>query len=266
MWQAFVHWFSNVINFMYGLTVQFGVPSYGLAIILMTIAIKLVLFPLTQKQLKSMSAMQEIQPKAKWIQEKYKDDPQVMQKKVMELYKEHGVNPMGGCLPLLVQMPIFIAFYRSLLDFNFVEVAHARFLWIPNIGQPDPYYLLAILAALTTFLQQKVAMVDTKDPTQKSMLYFMPIFMAWIAIKLPAGLPLYWVVFNILGILQQLYVNQSRKAAKLATGTGLTIEVNESEQDSADKEESVSEKAARRGKGGKENNAGADSRKKGKKR
>jgi len=194
---------------MYELTVNLGVPNYGLAIIFMTIAIKLVLFPLTQKQLKSMRGMQEIQPKLKYLQEKYKDDPQTMQVKVMEMYKEHGVNPFGGCLPLIIQMPIFIAFYQSLLSFNFKVVEHAAFLWIPNIGVKDPYYILAILAALTTYLQQRVTMVDTKDPTQKSMLYFMPLFMAWIAATMPAGLPLYWVMFNIIGILQQLYVNYS---------------------------------------------------------
>ncbi|MBP8820245.1 MAG: membrane protein insertase YidC, partial [Syntrophomonadaceae bacterium] len=201
---------------MYGLTVSLGVPNYGLAIIFMTIAIKLVLFPLTQKQLKSMRGMQEIQPKLKYLQEKYKDDPQTMQVKVMEMYKEHGVNPFGGCLPLIIQMPIFIAFYQSLLHFNFKVVEHASFLWIPNIGAKDPYFILAVLAAATTYVQQRVTMVDTKDPTQKSMLYFMPLFMAWIAATMPAGLPLYWVMFNLLGILQQLYVNRSHQRAKLA--------------------------------------------------
>jgi len=149
---------------MYGLTVSLGVPNYGLAIIFMTIAIKLVLFPITQKQLKSMRGMQEIQPKLKYLQEKYKDDPQTMQAKVMEMYKENGVNPFGGCLPLIIQMPIFIAFYQSLLHFNFKVVEHASFLWIPNIGAKDPYFILAVLAALTTYIQQRVTMVDTKTP------------------------------------------------------------------------------------------------------
>jgi len=100
----------------------------------MTIIIKLVLFPLTQKQMKSMRAMQEIQPKAKWIQEKYKDDQQMLQQKTMELYKEHGVNPMGGCLPLLIQMPIFLAFYQSLYNFQYLDAAHKGFLWINDIA------------------------------------------------------------------------------------------------------------------------------------
>ena len=121
------------------------------------------------------------------------------------------MNPLGGCLPLLIQMPIFIAFYQSLLNFNFVNPEHAGFLWIPNIGEPDPYLILAILSALTTFLQQKLSMVSSNnDKTQRIMLYFMPLMMAWIAVKMPAGLPLYWVLFNIFGILQQLYVNRTQ--------------------------------------------------------
>lgn len=268
MWHSFIQWFTHVINLMYQLTGSIGVPNYGLAIVFMTIAIKLVLFPLTQKQMKSMRGMQAIQPKLKYIQDKYKDDPQTMQKKVMEMYKEHGVNPFGGCLPLLIQMPIFIAFYQSLYNFKFPVEAHASFLWIPNIGKPDPYFILAILAALTTYLQQRVSMVDTKDPTQKSMLYFMPLFMAWIAYKMPAGLPLYWVVFNTLGILQQLYVNWSDRKI-VDTGVGLQVETTIEGKDVEEEDnkiDSTKEKAAGRDKGGTKGNGSPNNRKKGKKR
>ena len=282
MWQSFVQWFADVIQFMYGLTVSLGVPNYGLAIIFMTITIKLVLFPLTQKQLKSMRSMQEIQPKLKYIQEKYKEDPQTMQMKVMEMYKEHGVNPFGGCLPLIIQMPIFIAFYQSLLHFNFKVAEHAGFLWIPNIGAKDPYFILAVLAALTTYLQQRVTMVDTKDPTQKSMLYVMPLFMAWIAATMPAGLPLYWVAFNTLGILQQLYVNYSHQKLKLATGTGIEMNLEaegkavetgkaktstgKTVEKDKPKAKVSTKKGAGRDKGGKSHNGSPDNRKKRKKR
>jgi len=269
LWHAFVQWFAEVIQMMYGITVSIGLPNYGLAIILMTIAIKLILFPLTQKQMKSMRAMQEIQPQLKYIQEKYKDDPQTMQKKVMEMYKEHGVNPLGGCLPLVIQMPIFIAFYQSLYRFDFKVTEHASFFWIPNIGNPDPFYILAVLAAVTTYLQQKVSMVDSKDPTQKSMLYVMPLFMAWIAATMPAGLPLYWVMFNILGILQQLYVNWSGKKVKIDTGTGIQVEtqIEGSIVEASNKQSSTKEKkVAGRDKGGKKKNGSPNNRKKGKKR
>ena len=266
MWQTFIQWFSDVINLIYTFTVQIGLPSYGLAIIFMTILIKVVMFPLTQKQMRSMRAMQEIQPKTKYIQEKYKDDQQLMQKKIMELYKEHGVNPMGGCLPLLIQMPIFFAFYQSLYKFNYLDAAHKGFLWIPDISQPDPLFILAILAALTTYLQQKISMVENNDPTQKAMLYFMPLMMAWIAFKMPAGLPLYWVVFNILGILQQLYVNQLHRNEKLDTGTGIQIDTPQKLAEPDYQENSVKEEVERRAKGGKEKDAGPNSRKKRKKR
>lgn len=273
MWHAFVQWFTNVINLTYIFTGHIGLPSYGLAIIFMTIAIKLVLFPFTQQQLKSARGMQTIQPKLKYVQEKYKNDPETMQKKVMELYKENGINPLGGCLPLIIQMPIFLAFYQSLYKFQFKVAADARFLWIPNIGKPDPYFILAILAAVTTYLQQRVSMVDTKDPTQRSMLYFMPIFMAWISYKMPAGLPLYWVVFNILGIIQQLYINLEDKKKLAGAGTVLQVEtetgVNSKKNEKSETNKaSLEEKAAGREKGGKINNgvSGKNSNKKGKKR
>jgi len=262
LWHSFIQWFSDVINLIYGFTDQIGMPSYGLAIIFMTIAIKLAIFPLTQKQMKSMRAMQEIQPKTKYIQEKYKDDAQLMQKKIMEMYKEHGVNPMGGCLPLLIQMPIFLAFYQSLYKFNYLEAANKGFLWIPDISKPDPLFILAILAAVTTYLQQKISMVENNDPTQKAMLYFMPVMMAWIAFKMPAGLPLYWVVFNTLGILQQLYVNKLHRNTKLDTGTGIDIKLTESDYH----DNSVKEEGAGKDKGGREKDAGPNNRKKGKKR
>jgi YidC/Oxa1 family membrane protein insertase len=269
LWQTFIQWFISVINLAYGLTAHIGLPSYGVAIILITIAIKLAMFPLTQKQMHSMRAMQEIQPKTKYIQEKYKDDPQLMQQKIMAMYKEHGVSPFGGCLPLLIQMPIFIAFYQSLMKMSKAEFLNAQnpgFLWIPNLGQPDPIFILAILAAFTTYYQQKISMVESNDPTQKTMLYFMPVFMAFIAYKLPAGLPLYWVVFNTLGIAQQLYVNKQKKAVSGSMGAGMQVEVEESAIPSEVTADSGKPKDALRDKGGKDKNASPNNRKTGKKR
>lgn len=266
MWQSFVQWFAEIIQLMYQLTGQLGVPNYGLAIIFMTIAIKLVLFPITQKQMHSMRAMQQLQPKMKYLQEKYKNEPQVMQTKLMELYKEHGVSPFSSCLPLLIQMPIFIAFYQSLLKFPFAVAEHASFLWIPNIGARDPYYLLAVLAAVTTYFQSKISMVDTKDPTQKSMLYVMPLFMAWIAATMPAGLPLYWVMFNLLGILQQIYVNRSSSRLLADAGTGVQVESVANHVERPGKEVTAQQQATGRDKGGKNSSGNTKYRKKGKKR
>lgn len=280
MWQTFVQWFTSLIQFLYGVTVSVGVPSYALAIILMTVLIKLLLFPINQKQLKSMRDMQEIQPRMKELQERHKDDPEVMQRKLAELYKESGVSPLAGCLPLLLQMPIFIAFYNSLLHLQFAEPTHAVFFWIPNLGARDPLYILALLSAATTYLQQKVSTVNADDPTQKSMMYMMPVMMAWIAATVPAGLALYWVTFNILGILQQLLVNHSHNQAKLDTGTGITVAAKfeqpreainstSSQNEDVDDElasDSVQEPTAGRDKGGNNNHGRTGNRKKRKKR
>ncbi|MEQ8200619.1 MAG: YidC/Oxa1 family membrane protein insertase [Syntrophomonadaceae bacterium] len=272
MWQAFIQWFTEVINLTYSFTVQIGMPSYGLAIIFMTIIIKLVMFPLTQKQMKSMRAMQEIQPKAKWIQEKYKDDQQVLQQKTMELYKEHGVNPMGGCLPLLIQMPIFIAFYQSLYKFQYLDVAHKGFLWINDIAllvKNDPdltKFILPLLAALTTYYQQRISTTQNTDPTQRAMLYFMPLMMAYISYTVPAGLGLYWVTFNILGILQQSYVNYTHRMGKLDTGVGVQVDYMPEPAPMQGEPETYKGEEPQKDKGGGGKDARPNNRKKRKKR
>lgn len=201
-----VNLFSDFIQYTYMFTVKIGVPSYGLAIIFITIIFKFLLYPLTVKQMKSMRAMQQLQPKLKEIQAKYKDKPEKSQQAIMELYKKHGVNPMAGCFPLLVQMPILIAFYRALLNLQYSNPAHAGFLWVSNLSEKDLIWM-PLLAGISTFVMQKVTMTGT-EPTQKSMLYIMPIFIAWITRSFPAGLALYWITFNIIGTLQQLYINR----------------------------------------------------------
>lgn len=211
IWNALVDGMTSLLNWLYGLTVNFGVPSYGLAIILLTILVKMVLYPLTHKQMHSMIEMQKIQPKVKEIQNKYKDkDPKKMQEKVMELYKEHGVNPMAGCLPLLIQMPILIALYRALIKYKFVDITHASFFWVSSLSDKDPYFILPVLAGATTYIQSKMT-TSMADPTQRAMLMTMPVFIAWISSTVPAGLALYWVVFNITGIAQQYIINKQVK-------------------------------------------------------
>jgi len=221
LWQFIVNSFSQLIQFSYHLTDLAGVANYGLAIILMTVLIKVILYPLTNSQLKSMRTMQELQPKLKELQAKYKDSPEKIQAETMKLYQEKGFNPLGGCLPLLVQMPILIAFYSALLKFKYTVPAHASFLWIPNLSQTDPWYLLPVLAAVTTYYQQRISTVDASDPTQRTMMMVMPLFIGWMATKFAAGLALYWVMFNILSILQQLYVNYKNKPAAAVEGVGM---------------------------------------------
>lgn len=149
LFQILVNGITSLTHWLYEWTVTLGLPSYGLAIIILTILIKLVLFPLNQKQMVSMKKMQEIQPKLKEIQEKYKNkDPQKMQQKIMEMYKEHNVNPMAGCLPILVQMPILIALYRSLLHIEFKSTEHAGFFWINTLSDKDPFLFYLYWQAL----------------------------------------------------------------------------------------------------------------------
>ncbi len=202
------------------------IPNYGVVIIVFSLILKLVLWPLTKGSYKSMGKMQEIQPMLKEVQEKYKGDMQKMQKEQMKLYKEHGVNPMGFCLPTLLQMPVFFALYpvfQTLIDFR-----GAGFVWwINDLSGPDtiftlpfdiPLYgnlvnLLPIIWAASMFIQQKLTM---KDPKQKMMIYFMPIMMLVFFNRLNSGLVLYWTVFNILSLLQQTLSGKKDKVKTAA--------------------------------------------------
>lgn len=206
-----------MVNWLYEITVSLGVPSYGLAIILFTVLIKTVLYPLTKKQMKSMYAMQQLQPKVKEIQDKWKKkDPKKMQQMIMDLYKEYNVNPLAGCLPLLLQMPILIALYRALFEFPYKNELHATFIWV-HLSDRDNLLILPVLAGVTTYIQSKMTMTAT-DPTQRALLFTMPVFIAWISATVPSGLALYWVVFNVMGIIQQYFINKQTKFLKEEAG------------------------------------------------
>lgn len=181
------------------------IPNYGLAIILITLFIRTLLFPLQFKSFKSMKKMQKLQPELAKVKEKYGDDPQRMQKETMELFKKNGANPMGGCLPLLLQMPVFFAFYQVL--FNSVELLNAPFiLWIHDLSAKDPYYVLPVLMGIAMFGQTKLNPSTTADPTQQKMMMFMPLIFTFFMKDLPAGLNLYIFVSTLFGIIQQLFV------------------------------------------------------------
>ncbi|MBC7293102.1 MAG: membrane protein insertase YidC, partial [Thermoleophilia bacterium] len=122
-------------------------------------------------------------------------------------YREHRVNPMAGCLPLLIQLPILFALYKALLGFNYLNPEHARFLWVPTLSGKDPYFILPVLAGASTYWQSRLTSSPT-DPTQRMLLITMPVFIAWISTTVPAGLVLYWVVFSVVGALQQLWINR----------------------------------------------------------
>ena len=205
---------QTALRFCYDLTKAAGVPSYGIAIIILTVAIKMALYPLTVKQVKSMKAMQELQPRMKELQEKYKNNKEKLQKEMAALYKESGVNPLAGCLPLVVQMPFLIAIFFALRDFPY-EPQHQNFLFLPNLGESDPTYILPALAAITTYIQSKQTMTDNSQQN-KMMLIFMPLFIGYISLTFPGGLVLYWVVSNIIQIVQQWMMY--RKPAEATKG------------------------------------------------
>ena len=219
MWEFFntiiIHPMTVALGYFYNFTEILGIPNYGLAIILFTVALKLILYPLTVKQIKSMKHMQEVQPRMKEIQERYKDNKQMQQQKMMELYKETGFNPLAGCLPLLVQMPILMGIFWALKEFHYLTVP--GFLYLTDISLPDPLYILPVLSAATTWYstkQSQAGQTPQEGPMaqqQKIMLIFMPLFIGYISLTFPAGLIIYWVTSNILQIAQQWWLMRDPK-------------------------------------------------------
>jgi YidC/Oxa1 family membrane protein insertase len=187
------------------------VGNYGVAIILLTGIIKLIFWPLTQKSYKSMKSMQNLQPEMQKIREKFKTDKERMNKEIMGLYKTNRVNPAGGCLPMLVQIPVFFALYKVLL--GTIELRHAPFIfWIQDLAAKDPYYITPIIMGATMFLQQKMS-PTTMDPNQAKIFMFMPLIFTFMFLNFPSGLVLYWLVNNLLTILQQWFIHRGSKTA-----------------------------------------------------
>lgn len=199
-------WELIAVPILKGLQFFFSIfPNYGIAIILLTIVIRMLTFPLQYKSFKSMKKMQVIQPELQKIREKYKEDPQRMQKETMGLFKKAGANPLGGCLPLLLQMPIFFAFYKVL--YSAVELVDAPFyFWIMDLSEKDPYYILPVLMSIAMFLNTKLTPTATADPAQQKIMMFMPLIFGFIMKDLPSGLTLYIFVSTVVGMLQQLFV------------------------------------------------------------
>ena len=202
------------------------IPNYGFVIVLFSLIIKLVLYPLTKQSFQSMKKMQLLQPKITELKEKYGDDKQKISKETMKLYSTYGVNPAGGCLPLLLQMPIFIALWG--LFKSAIELRQQPFFgWITDLSNPDIIYKLsfklplvgiseisglAILMGVTTFFQQKMSI---KDPNQKAIVYIMPVFLTLMFMSFPSGLNLYYFLFNVLSIGQQYIINHQHSGAEL---------------------------------------------------
>ena len=220
-------WFAvPILSFMNWLYAH--VHNYGIAIILLTVLSKVLFYPLTVWSMRSMKAMQRLQPQVNALRSKYKSDPQRAQRETMELYRKHGVNPVGGCLPMLPQIPIFYALYLAVansaelqnapfLCFDFLQPVARAFramgaswvdsLWICNLADIDPLYILPLVMGVTMFVQQKMTPVSG-DPAQAKVMLIMPVFFTIMFLNLPSGLVLYWTVSNVLQIAQQWWMNR----------------------------------------------------------
>ncbi len=202
-------WFTFIAKPMFVLLqfIQNYVGNWGWTIVILTILIKIVLYPLAYKGMVSMQKLKELAPKLKEIQVKYKDDKQKQSMHMMEFYKKHDVNPMGGCLPLLLQIPVFFAIYRVLL--NAIELKGADWIfWIQDLAEMDPYFVLPILMGATMFIQQKITPNSMQDEMQKKIFQFLPVIFTFFFLWFPAGLTLYWFINNLFTIGQQYYINQ----------------------------------------------------------
>ena len=248
IWNAFVGLIEQGLLFFNDIIAGFGIPySFGFAIILFTVVIKVATFPLNQKQIKASRAQQELQPKLKALQKKHGDDREAMAKAQMELYKEHGINPLGGCLPTLVQMPIWFGLYRALWQLASQPNTPLQegFFWIPSLAGPvtpeaggfsggidwllpgSPaflgwanviaYMILPILLVVSQLYTQRMMMPKTDDPQQKMMgqvMSFMPLMFGYFALVVPSGLSLYWFTSNILSMGQQYFFMKQGEKAK----------------------------------------------------
>lgn len=198
------------------------VHNWGVAIILLTIVIKAVFWPLTAKSYASMEKMKKLQPMMMAIREKHKDNKELMNKEVMALYKTYGVNPASGCVPILIQLPVFFGLYQALL--TSIELRHAPFIshlpgtdliWLADLSAKDPYYITPVIMGLTMFLQQRMSPPAT-DPMQQKIMLFLPLIFTVLFLGFPSGLVLYWLVNNILSIAQQWMMMRKNRTAQAA--------------------------------------------------
>ena len=233
MWQAFVNLIADALLFINQFLDTMGLPySFGFAIILFTFLIKLLTLPLTLKQLQSTKAMQELQPEIAKLQKKYKDDKEKLSKAQMDLYKERGVNPLSGCLPTLIQMPIWFALYRALFDLAQNNKLSEGFLWIPSLAEPHDMswiwplpttpdgwlnvaalLVLPILTVVTQLVVQKMTTppssnTDSQQAMMGQMMTLMPIMFGFFALQVPQGLVLYWVTSNLFMMVQQYFITR----------------------------------------------------------
>lgn len=205
-------WFISVILFRLMEYIYQIVGNWGWSIVLVTVLIKAAFYKLSASSYRSMANMRKLQPKIESLKERYGDDKQKMSKSMMELYKKEKINPLGGCLPIVVQIPVFIGLYWVLIES--VELRHAPFIfWIKDLSAPDPFYILPIIMGVTMMIQQKLN-PPPPDPMQAKVMMMLPVLFTFLFLYFPSGLVLYWVVNNVLSVLQQWYITRQFEAKK----------------------------------------------------
>ncbi|MCK9221850.1 MAG: YidC/Oxa1 family membrane protein insertase [Limnochordia bacterium] len=203
-----------VLTFFYQLT-----GNWGLAIVFLTVLFRIVLYPLYLSQMRSLAASKRLQPHLEELQKKYKDNPEELNRRMMQLYQENKVNPFGGCLPALLQLPIIWILFSVLRNFEF----EGGFLWIPNLKNPDPFYILPILAAVFTYGQSKMMNTGTEtsgsaNSMNQVLTWFSPILIGSVSIRFPSGVVIYWTVNSILAMIQQHFVQKQLDAEEKERG------------------------------------------------
>ena len=280
IWGRFVNLLAVILVSFDRVISNFNIPySFGFAIILFTLLVRLATFPLNMQQIKSSKAMQELQPKMKALQEKLKNDKEKLAQEQMKLYKEHGVNPLGGCLPMLVQMPIWFALYRSLLQLSQEGLLNEGFFWIPSLAGPVSdynegiswlypfvngappigwadaiaYMILPIVLVVSQLYMQQMMTPPTTDPQQASMqsvMKFMPLMFGYFALVVPSGLSLYWFTSNLLAMAQQYFtktsLNQTPATVGATAGSSSSIPANSVTTDSEEPKKTKNVKSKRR--------------------
>lgn len=204
LWNTLIVWpLTGALVGLHGI-----LGSYGLTIIALTVIIKLITYPLNAMQIRSSKAMRDIQPLIEEAKRRYGKDRERLTQETMRIYRENGVNPMLGCLPMVVQMPVWFGLYWALLHLAQTSADFNRgFLWLPSLAQPDPYHILVVLTVVTQFIVQKMMTLPTSDPQQQTMnrvMLVMPLTFGFVAMSVPSGLVLYWVTTNVFTFFQQL--------------------------------------------------------------
>ena len=208
----FAKYIFTLLDFLYK-----HIGNWGVAIIVLTLIVRIILFPLSFKGMVGMQKLKDLAPKMKELQEKYKDNPQKLQSSMMELYKKHGANPLGGCLPLILQIPVFFAIYRVL--YNAVELKNAPFFaWIHDLSVMDPYFIFPVLMGISMYVQQVLTPTAINDPLQAKVFKWLPVIFTLFLITFPAGLILYWTINNVISIVQQLVINKLISLKQKETG------------------------------------------------